>query len=1441
MNNDRLGRFLNGDADDEEFKRCETLLEDVQTIVDEEAVDKSDPLIASLRAAGSQPLDDDDKCRQLVQRIGGVVAQQVISRDDLERLLDAPHQADELGRIGRYRVVEFIAAGGMGLVFKAEDAHLNRLVCIKIMHPALAMKPDARVRFERESRAAAQLRSERIVTLLDIGVQRDLPYIVMQLLDGESLRSKLSREGKLSADMTVHYMMQIAEGLSHAHAMGILHRDIKPDNIWITATGDIKLLDFGLARPLEESGNLTTTGGLIGTPQYMSPEQIQGQTLDARSDLFSLGVVLFEMLTGTLPFQKNNLFSTMIAITNDSVDLPAIESASQFARDMEVTLLRLLKKNPDERIQSAQELLDQLSQIGAGPAASRESTLSEKELHLTFAGHGYSHRARHLMAGVAGGLLAMLLLILIMQATDKGTLLVRSNDPQVEIRVAQEKVHVKDPLSGKSFEIQIGKTRLPGGVYQLDMNDATSGLTFSSSTIAIRRGETVIVEVELQPTEQVATKNGSKAPAESGTEKSTSVADDSQDKKNDDPSFQLKAREEFAHILASLPAQSIDWAAEEERAPSISSLNAGQAKLKDIDQWSVDTNTFVDRGARYNCDQTLLATVRENTTQIWDKSLKLKYTLRTPQMISQVIFDNKYPNLVAVSSFVSGEPKPLDGNSVELTVWRLGADYAELIHRFPCKGMQFAWDQGYRLFHEGREGLAVFRLDENKDYELHVPHGTIFENAISTNGRFLATQNGANIDVWDLQRGEFAFTSLNNSRVQWNLQGERAAFFSRNRTAFEIWDLEKQAIDDRIELTDETDAQNRLSPRNQTGMRRAVIALESTFQRVAWLSPQGKLSIRNLRNNREDSLPVRKPEATEIKTASLRWAGSSLVVETDQASFVWKHDKSDVQGTLTEQKPAEFAVKKQGIPLEFTHAVGTRSPVLLWYDEVARDRNSTKAANARDRESELYLDAFDVRTNQMVRQTPFSQMRTASYSSFSNVGAASDILGPPYISLDGRFATLRNADASGVAQMVTFADPQPPKSLDLPGVQVEWGGWITVWDKSSRFAFITGTRGSFQAPIHIYDTQTSSFIDLTKVTLPTGRIIEALRSQNGFVMVTRQAPPATKPAAKPTASDPRIIPSRYSGELEVWRVDPETLKVTKSEVATKFLAKAGIVESITATDRYLFVSMFVSQEETESPKTVRKYYRVPLDEDLGSHVECVTVPQVDELFFSSSGAHLVREARDAEVVSTGNDPFAGRRLQYRTKGPSSVYHAVWSDIAKDLGDVDSFEKPSAKESDWSTFTEFEQVLFGGYLYNSARIEWHPDQEVVAWVSNGNANFFTSMENRLRKTAAWTGGPLLPSDMGWVRADHNEVQFFEVSGVPIGKLMFDPFLENLKPTRPRWRLTDGAIATQCSTEGLAISYQQGNRFYCESIDEFERARPEIKLPRVSITSRLEPPQ
>ena len=242
-----LSRFLSGDASDQEFQRVESILNDPSTVVDLNHQATEDTLIWEIKKLvdNKESLEaNDPEVSALIQKINSVVSCPAIGQAELDRVLDPPESNDEIGRIADYRVIEFMASGGMGLVFRAHDPTLDRLVCIKVMHPNLAINDQARQRFEREARAAAKLRNERIVTVFDVGQHRDLPYIVMQLLDGASLAQHLQQHGPIAEQRARKLAMQIAEGLSYAHGLGYLHRDIKPDNIWITEQDDIKLLDF---------------------------------------------------------------------------------------------------------------------------------------------------------------------------------------------------------------------------------------------------------------------------------------------------------------------------------------------------------------------------------------------------------------------------------------------------------------------------------------------------------------------------------------------------------------------------------------------------------------------------------------------------------------------------------------------------------------------------------------------------------------------------------------------------------------------------------------------------------------------------------------------------------------------------------------------------------------------------------------------------------------------------------------------------------------------------------------------------------------------------------------------------------------------------------------------------------------------------------------------
>ena len=211
---------------------------------------------------------------------------------------------DEIGRLGGFRILKVLGAGGMGVVFQAEDPKLKRKLAIKAMLPSLAASGSGGKRFLREAQTAAAIEHDHIVPIHQVGEDRGVPFIAMPFLKGEPLDERLKREGALPVAEVVRIGREAAERLAAAHAVGLVHRDIKLANLWLEAPkGRVKILDFGLARATAQDAGLTQQGTIIGTPAYMAPEQARGDNVDARSDLFSLGVVLYRLCCGKQPFQ----------------------------------------------------------------------------------------------------------------------------------------------------------------------------------------------------------------------------------------------------------------------------------------------------------------------------------------------------------------------------------------------------------------------------------------------------------------------------------------------------------------------------------------------------------------------------------------------------------------------------------------------------------------------------------------------------------------------------------------------------------------------------------------------------------------------------------------------------------------------------------------------------------------------------------------------------------------------------------------------------------------------------------------------------------------------------------------------------------------------------------------------------------------------------------
>jgi serine/threonine protein kinase len=302
---------------------------------------------------------------------------------DLSKLLAPPQGEGELGRLAQYRVLKILGKGGMGMVLLAEDSHLQRMTALKIMLPQYASNPQFRERFLREARAAAKIKHDNVVTIHQVGIgdEHGIPFIAMEYLKGRPLDQHLKESGEMSIGQVLKIGREMAEGLQAAHAEGLIHRDIKPGNIWLEFSGEpptsagtapasssrlnkfrVKILDFGLAREEQDDVHLTKSGAVVGTPAYMSPEQAEGEAVDHRTDLFSLGVVLYRLCTGKLPFAGSTTIAVLRALAFNA-PTPVRQLNSHVPATLELLIHLLLEKNPAKRLPSAADVVEALEKI----------------------------------------------------------------------------------------------------------------------------------------------------------------------------------------------------------------------------------------------------------------------------------------------------------------------------------------------------------------------------------------------------------------------------------------------------------------------------------------------------------------------------------------------------------------------------------------------------------------------------------------------------------------------------------------------------------------------------------------------------------------------------------------------------------------------------------------------------------------------------------------------------------------------------------------------------------------------------------------------------------------------------------------------------------------------------------------------------------------------
>jgi len=275
-------------------------------------------------------------------------------------------------KFGRFKVIDELGRGAMGVVYRAADSALGRTVAIKTiaLTGSSAERDVHEARFLQEARAAGSIGHPSIITIYDVGREGDTAFIAMELLEGRDLREMI-RDVSLAPSQSVAIVAAVAEGLAYAHERGVVHRDVKPGNIMVLADGRVKIMDFGIAR-LHEPTVKTQTGVLLGSPQYMAPEQIAGQPFDHRADIFSLGLVLYEVLTGAKPFQGDDIPQLMFKLANMPATPPS-HIAPDLPQVIDFIVARALKKRPEERYASAAEMAKDLRDAAVEVATAQKA------------------------------------------------------------------------------------------------------------------------------------------------------------------------------------------------------------------------------------------------------------------------------------------------------------------------------------------------------------------------------------------------------------------------------------------------------------------------------------------------------------------------------------------------------------------------------------------------------------------------------------------------------------------------------------------------------------------------------------------------------------------------------------------------------------------------------------------------------------------------------------------------------------------------------------------------------------------------------------------------------------------------------------------------------------------------------------------------------------
>ena len=422
---------------------------------------------------------------------------------EVQRLFESAKIESDLGRLGKYRIIELLGAGSTGVVYQAIDADLERTVALKILRPSLG--ESARERFLAEAKATAKLNHPNIVSIFEVGIEGPLAFISMNWEAGETLEQLLAKTENLSVDQTRTLGTHLADALSQAHQLGLIHRDIKPANVWIPdglGVAGCKILDFGLVRVTDEDPQLTCTGMIAGTPCYMSPEQSRGQSLDGRSDLFSLGCMLYQTLLGKLPFCSENALSTLQSIQRDQ-PTPPIEMDPSIPQDVSDLVMCLLEKSPSRRPPNSESVVFAFSNarkewpFEVQLSSSANTDVVAEKVSLKPAG-GLGKLIATLLVGLAIGAIGLFGFMYGPQitriVTNQGVIEINSQVDDVEIEITKngERIQILDLATNQTIQ-------LSAGAYEIRELGEQNSVQIKNNELTLSRGETEIVTIVRLP------------------------------------------------------------------------------------------------------------------------------------------------------------------------------------------------------------------------------------------------------------------------------------------------------------------------------------------------------------------------------------------------------------------------------------------------------------------------------------------------------------------------------------------------------------------------------------------------------------------------------------------------------------------------------------------------------------------------------------------------------------------------------------------------------------------------------------------------------------------------------------------------------------------------------------------------------------------------------